>query len=118
MVTRPVSTKHSRWQATKDVKPGQYLKHHGRWHLAVSDAITTHESFWVQVLNTVGQDHWLRLYVADVEVYAEGKRPKPFTPAELRRRAREDRAEAEELQVLAGDREAFARRLESGAVRG
>lgn len=124
------TTKHSHWQAARDVQAGRYFKYHGKWHLAITDAVkATGEwerlySWVIRAYDSDGRDHWVGIYTRldetteVVEVSNVGKRPGPFTPATLRRKGRALREEAERKVNEAVVKERLARALESGTIRG
>lgn len=130
MVPLQPTTRHSHWQLAKDVKGGQYFKQTGRWYLAIEDARVPTGAMaelyrWaIHGLDVDGFDHWIGVWASyddepeRVEVNDEGKRPGPFTPATLRRKAKALREEMERLQCQAYRKETLARRLEEGSIAG
>lgn len=130
-MVRAPSTKHGYWLAAGDVKGGQYFKYMGKWYLALGDARAYTEAVgtgklyaWaIQAMNSDGLDQWVGIWRSNlnpelVEGYAEGKRPGPFTPATLRRKATAHRQEAARQNMAADSKEILARRLELGTVAG
>jgi hypothetical protein len=126
----PLTTGHSHWQAARDVRAGQYFKDSNRWHLAITDAVRAtgewaHLYAWViRAYGTDGHDHWVGVLKSTlretevVEVSNAGRRPGPFTPATLRRKAQAHREAAiREMDALTR-KETLARRLEEGSVLG
>lgn len=133
MVDRAPTTRHSHWQNAADLKGGQYFKHQGHWYLALGDVRAAPAdpqpgrlyAWVVQAYDVDGFDRWIGIYQSYregepevVEVNNEGKRPSPFTPARLRRKANAHREEAERMHARAWRKEALARRLEDGSVAG
>lgn len=127
----PVIGRHTHWQIVEDIKAGQYFKYYSKWYLAIADVIPatgqiaaeryTHA---VQAYDVDGYDRWVGFDkpVLDdrrwIVVADAGKRPKPFTPAALRRKAGEHLATADRERYAASVKETLARRLESGVVKG
>lgn len=127
----PVIGRNTHWQTVEDIKAGQYFKYYSRWYLAIADTIPataqlaanrfTHA---VQAYDVNGYDRWVSFDkpVLDkkrwIVVADEGKRPKPFTPAALRRKAHAHYEMAERERYAASVKETLARRLESGVVKG
>lgn len=132
MSTLQPTTKHSHWQKTADLKGGQYFKRQGHWYLAPGDvkefpdgdSMVRLYRWTVQAYGSDGFDRWIGIYRSSdgepemIEVSDEGKRPKSFTPATLRRKAGAQREEAERQVALAWRKEQLARRLEEGSVAG
>lgn len=125
------TTKLGYWHPAKHVKRGQYFKYGGHWYLAISDAVPAsgelaQQYAWaIQAITSDGADKWVgiwRRYSEDepelVEAYAAGKRPGPFSPATLRRKARALEEECQRLRYAAYLKETLARRLENGTIAG
>lgn len=120
--------KHGQWQKAEAITAGQYFKYYGKWYLAIMDAQQWTDrarpyECAIQAMNVDGVDEWVGIFPARhqghgedavVEVPMPGKRPRPFTPATLRRKARAHEEEAARLRHASDIKLALARRLENG----